>query len=303
MNKAQKILFSVVGTTAIGKTSLSIILAQHLGTEIISCDSRQFFKEMKIGTAFPTREELNSVPHHFIGNLSIEQDYSVGDFEKDALLKISELFKKYDQLVMVGGSGLYEKAVNEGLDVFPEGDSEIRKELIREKEESGIGALQQRLKEADPEYYNQVDLQNPVRIIRALEVYLATGKTFSSFRKNRKKERDFTTLKIGITAPREIIYDRINKRVDQMMEQGLLEEVRHLLPYRGKNALQTVGYKELFEYLDGKISLDFAVEEIKKNTRRYAKRQLTWYRKDKTVHWFDYREKDKILEFCSAALK
>ncbi|MDR2122825.1 MAG: tRNA (adenosine(37)-N6)-dimethylallyltransferase MiaA [Flavobacteriaceae bacterium] len=297
MNKNRKILLSVVGPTAIGKTSLSILLAGHLDTEIISCDSRQFFREMKIGTAFPTQEELTSVPHHFIGNLSIEQDYSVGEYEKDALKKISELFEIYDRLVMVGGSGLYEKAINEGLDEFPDINPEIKDRLIREHKEKGIEFLQEKLKKADPEYYIQVDLYNPSRIIRALEIYEGTGKSYSSFRKNQIKERNFTSVKIGLTAPREIIYQRINQRVDLMMEQGLLEEVRSLLPYRDKNALQTVGYKELFEYLDGKISLDHAIEEIKKNTRRYAKRQLTWYRKDKTIHWFDYLNTDEILRF------
>ncbi len=303
LNKNQKILLSVVGPTAIGKTRISILLAQYLGTEIISCDSRQFFREMKIGTAFPTQEELNSVSHHFIGNLSIEQDYSVGDFEKDALKKISELFEKYDQVVMVGGSGLYEKAVNEGLDEFPDIDPEIRKRLMEELKVKGIESLQQRLKEADPEYYAQVDLQNPSRVMRALEICEGTGKKYSSYRKNQSEERNFQTLKIGLTAPREVIYDRINQRVDQMMKQGLLDEVKSLIPYKNKNALQTVGYKELFDYLDGKTSLDFAVEEIKKNTRRYAKRQLTWYRKDETVHWFDYQEMDKVLKFVDDLMR
>ena len=302
MNKKPEILFTVVGPTAIGKTSLSIQLARKLGTEILSCDSRQFFKEMRIGTAFPSEEELQTVPHHFIGNLSIIQEYSVGDFEKEALHKISELFQTYDSLVMVGGSGLYEKAVNEGLDDFPDIDPEIKKNLIDQLEKEGMEPLQKKLQEADPEYYAQSDIQNPVRIIRALEIYEGTGKTYSSFRKNQAKDRSFQTIKIGLTAPREIIYSRINQRVDQMMENGLLEEVRTLLPYRDKNALQTVGYKELFTYLDGDISLEFAVEEIKKNTRRYAKRQLTWYRKDNAVHWFDYRETDKIIEFAESQL-
>ena len=297
MSQTNKTLISIIGATAIGKTSLSIALAQRLSTEIISCDSRQFFREMKIGTAALSEAELRSVPHHFIGNLSIAQDYSVGDFEKDALQKISKLFKNHDYLIMVGGSGLYEKAINEGLDEFPDIPTGIKENLIREFEEKGIEFLQERLKQVDFEYYTQADIQNPVRLIRALEVYLATGKPYSSFRINSLRNRDFQSLKIGLTAPREIIYDRINRRVEQMMSQGLLEEVKSLLLYRDKNALQTVGYKELFDYLDGKTTLDFAVEEIKKNTRRYAKRQLTWYRKDASVHWFDYQETDKIFDF------
>ncbi|WP_295810562.1 tRNA (adenosine(37)-N6)-dimethylallyltransferase MiaA [uncultured Apibacter sp.] len=293
-----KILFSIVGPTGIGKTSLSIILAQRLNTEIISCDSRQFYREMKIGTASPSLEELSLVSHHFINNLSIDQEYSVGDFEKDALKKISELFDKYNQLIMVGGSGLYEKAVNEGLDYFPDIDPNIRKELIKEFQEKGLDYLQDELKKNDPEYYAEVDCSNPTRMIRALEIFRGTGRPYSSFRNNLLRKRNFSTVKIGLTAPREIIYDKINKRVDLMIENGLLEEVISLKNYRHKNALQTVGYKELFEYLDGNISLEFAIEEIKKNSRRYAKRQLTWYRKDESVHWFNYLNTDEIIDFA-----
>lgn len=293
-----KILFSIVGPTGIGKTSLSIILAQRLNTEIISCDSRQFYREMKIGTASPSLEELSLVSHHFINNLSIDQEYSVGDFEKDALKKISELFDKYNQLIMVGGSGLYEKAVNEGLDYFPDIDPNIRKELIKEFQEKGLDYLQDELKKNDPEYYAEVDCSNPTRMIRALEIFRGTGRPYSSFRNNLLRKRNFSTVKIGLTAPREIMYDKINKRVDLMIENGLLEEVISLKNYRHKNALQTVGYKELFEYLDGNISLEFAIEEIKKNSRRYAKRQLTWYRKDESVHWFNYLNTDEIIDFA-----
>lgn len=293
-----KILFSIVGPTGIGKTSLSIILAQRLNTEIISCDSRQFYREMKIGTASPSLEELSLVSHHFINNLSIDQEYSVGDFEKDALKKISELFDKYNQLIMVGGSGLYEKAVNEGLDYFPDIDPNIRKELIKEFQEKGLDYLQDELKKNDPEYYAEVDCSNPTRMIRALEIFRGTGRPYSSFRNNLLRKRNFSTVKIGLTAPREIMYDKINKRVDLMIENGLLEEVISLKNYRHKNALQTVGYKELFEYLDGNISLEFAIEEIKKNSRRYAKRQLTWYRKDESVHWFNYLNTDEIIGFA-----
>lgn len=303
MNKNPKILWSIVGPTGIGKTALSIELAKNLKTEIISCDSRQFYKELKIGTAAPSSEELSLVPHHFIGNLSIAQDYSVGDFEKDALRKINELFNKYDQLIMVGGSGLYEKAVNEGLDDFPDIDSKVREDLMVEIQEKGLSYLQEELKKNDPEYYSQVDYNNPQRVMRALEIFRGTGKPYSSFRKNLVEKRNFTAVKIGLTASRDLIYDRINKRVDLMMEKGLLEEVISLQSYRHKNALQTVGYKELFDYLDGNSSLEFAVNEIKKNSRRYAKRQLTWYRRDESVNWFDYQSTQEIVDFVTEKIR
>ncbi|QYN49930.1 tRNA (adenosine(37)-N6)-dimethylallyltransferase MiaA [Apibacter sp. ESL0432] len=303
MNKNPKILWSIVGPTGIGKTALSIELAKNLKTEIISCDSRQFYKELKIGTAAPSLEELSLVPHHFIGNLSIAQDYSVGDFEKDALRKINELFNKYDQLIMVGGSGLYEKAVNEGLDNFPDIDTKVREDLMVEIQEKGLSYLQEELKKNDPEYYSQVDYNNPQRVMRALEIFRGTGKPYSSFRKNLVEKRNFTSVKIGLTAFRDLIYDRINKRVDLMMEKGLLEEVISLQSYRHKNALQTVGYKELFDYLDGNSSLEFAVSEIKKNSRRYAKRQLTWYRRDESVNWFDYQSTQEIVDFVTEKIR
>lgn len=303
MNKNSKILWSIVGPTGIGKTALSIELAKNLKTEIISCDSRQFYKELKIGTAAPSSEELSLVTHHFIGNLSIAQDYSVGDFEKDALRKINELFNKYDQLIMVGGSGLYEKAVNEGLDNFPDIDSKVREDLMVDIQEKGLSYLQEELKKNDPEYYSQVDYNNPVRVMRALEIFRGTGKPYSSFRKNLVEKRNFTSVKIGLTASRDLIYDRINKRVDLMMEKGLLEEVISLQSYRHKNALQTVGYKELFNYLDGNSSLEFAVSEIKKNSRRYAKRQLTWYRRDESVNWFDYQSTQEIVDFVTEKIR
>lgn len=303
MNKNPKILWSIVGPTGIGKTALSIELAKNLKTEIISCDSRQFYKELKIGTAAPSSEELSLVPHHFIGNLSIAQDYSVGDFEKDALRKINELFNKYDQLIMVGGSGLYEKAVNEGLDDFPDIDTKFREDLMVEIQEKGLSYLQEELKKNDPEYYSQVDYNNPQRVMRALEIFRGTGKPYSSFRKNLVEKRNFTSVKIGLTASRDLIYDRINKRVDLMMEKGLLEEVISLQSYRHKNALQTVGYKELFDYLDGNSSLEFAIDEIKKNSRRYAKRQLTWYRRDESVNWFDYQSIQEIVDFVTKKIR
>lgn len=297
MNKFYKSLIIITGPTAIGKTGLAVYIAKALKTEIISFDSRQFYKEMKIGTAIPTDEELADVPHHFIQNLSIHDEYSVGDFEKDALQKIEELFQKYDSVVMVGGSGLYEKAVTEGLDVFPEVDASIREELISELNEFGIEALQEELKVSDPDYYEKADIQNPHRIIRALEICRGTGKTFTSFRQNNLQPRNFNIIKIGLELPRQKIYDRINQRVDVMMNSGLIEEVKSLYEFKDLNSLQTVGYRELFDYLDERISLDLAVEEIKKNTRRYAKRQLTWYRKDENIKWFSPFEKEEILQY------
>lgn len=297
MTEKNKYLISISGSTAIGKTGLSVFLAKSIDTEIISCDSRQFFKEMKIGTAVPTAEEMEGVPHHFIGHLSIFDDYSVGDFEKDAISKIEELFKKYDRLIMVGGSGLYEKAVTDGLDEFPEIDKKFREQLNREFSESGIEKLQNELKTVDPEYYKTADIQNPVRVIRALEIFRATGRKFSSFRIGQKTERDFKLIKIGLELPREELYERINKRVDLMMETGLLEEAKQLYPNRNLNSLQTVGYRELFDYFDGKTDLETAISEIKKNSRRYAKRQLTWYRKDDRIVWFRPDEKEEILRY------
>lgn len=297
MTEKNKYLISISGPTAIGKTGLSVFLAKSINTEIISCDSRQFFKEMKIGTAVPTAEEMEGVPHHFIGHLSIFDDYSVGDFEKDAISKIDELFKKQDRLIMVGGSGLYEIAVTDGLDEFPEIDKKYREQLNLEFSESGIEKLQNELKTADPEYYKTADIQNPVRVIRALEIFRATGQKFSSFRIGQKTERNFKLIKIGLELPREELYERINKRVDLMMEAGLLEEARKLYPNRNLNSLQTVGYRELFDYFEGKTDLETAVSEIKKNSRRYAKRQLTWYRKDDRIVWFRPDEKEEILRY------
>lgn len=297
MTEKNKYLISISGPTAIGKTGLSVFLAKSINTEIISCDSRQFFKEMKIGTAAPTTEEMDGILHHFIGHLSIFDDYSVGDFEKDAISKIDELFKKYSRLIMVGGSGLYEKAVTDGLDEFPEIDKKFREQLNREFNESGIEQLQNELKAADPEYYKTADIQNPVRLIRALEIFRATGQKFSSFRIGQKTERNFKLIKIGLELPREELYERINKRVDLMMEAGLLEEAKQLYPNRNLNSLQTVGYRELFDYFDGKTDLETAISEIKKNSRRYSKRQLTWYRKDDRIVWFRPDEKEEILRY------
>ncbi|MCF4100943.1 tRNA (adenosine(37)-N6)-dimethylallyltransferase MiaA [Gillisia sp. M10.2A] len=293
-----KFLICIAGPTAIGKTALSIKLANAFHTEIISADSRQFFKEMQIGTAAPSKSELAEAPHHFIHHLSIEDDYSVGDFEKEALQKVEDLFKKHDVLILVGGSGLYIKALLEGLDEFPEVAPEIRFGLNERLELEGLPVLQQQLKELDPQYYTQIDINNPHRVIRALEISLASGKPFSSFLNKPSKERNFKTIQIGLTADREDIYDRINRRVDIMMDEGLMEEAQALYPKRKLNALNTVGYKEIFAFFEGRTDLETAVEEIKKNTRRFAKRQLTWFRKDKSITWFDYTTPtSKITDF------
>ncbi len=288
-------LINIIGPTAIGKTSLSIEVAKHFNTEIISADSRQFFKEMKIGTAVPEKEELEAAPHHFIQHISVEDNYSVGDFEREAIEKLEELFQSHDLVVMVGGSGLYIKAVTEGLDEFPEVDPQIRKNLNKHLEKDGIDWLQQKLFVLDPDYYKTADVQNPHRLIRALEICTETGKPFSSFLEKEKQARDFKTISIGLTAERELIYDRINKRVDLMIENGLVEEARSLYPKRDLNALNTVGYKELFQYFDGETDLKTAVSEIKKNTRRFAKRQLTWFRKDENIKWFEHNEDPEVI--------
>ncbi len=286
----QNFLISIVGATAIGKTALSIALAKHFNTEIISSDSRQFYKEMCIGTAVPSKEELNQVNHHFIQDRSVFENYSVGDFERDALKKLEELYKEHNIVIMVGGSGLYVNAVLNGLDDFPNIDPLIRVQLKTDLKEKGIEFLQNRLLKLDPETYQKIDIDNHQRLIRALEISLGTGKPYASFLSQKKNKRNFIPIKIGITAPREIIYNRINQRVDMMMDHGLLKEAEKLYTNKDLNALQTVGYKELFKFFDKEFTLDFSIQEIKKNTRRFAKRQNTWFKKDQEIKWFDYKE-------------
>ncbi|WP_338730856.1 tRNA (adenosine(37)-N6)-dimethylallyltransferase MiaA [Mangrovimonas cancribranchiae] len=291
----QKYLIAIVGPTAIGKTALSIKLAKHFNTEILSADSRQFFKEMQIGTAAPTPEELSKAKHHFIHNKSITDNYSVGAFEKDAISLLNNLFITKDVVVLVGGSGLYVDAVVNGLDDFPKVDTSIRETLNNTLKKDGLEKLQEQLKHVDLEAYNTIAIDNPHRVIRALEISLGTGKPYSSFLNQKNKNRNFNTIYIGLTADREIIYNRINKRVDIMVEEGLLNEVKTLHPHKTLNALNTVGYKELFKFLESEWTLDFAISEIKKNTRRFAKRQLTWYRKNPEIHWFDFETKPEII--------
>jgi tRNA dimethylallyltransferase len=303
-------LITIVGPTAIGKTSLSIALAQHFGCEIISCDSRQFYKEMRIGTAVPSAEELAAAPHHFIQNKSIFDSYSVGDFEKEAINKLDELFLKNNIQIIVGGSGLYVDAVLKGFDDFPEIDVTVREEVSKNYDEKGIIYLQQTLEKLDNNYHrtlsetNPQTLQNPQRMMRFVEVCLGTEKPYSSFLNQKKNHRNFTPILIGLEADREIIYQRINQRVDIMMNEGLLEEVEKLHPNKNLNALQTVGYSELFAYLDGKTTLEFAMEEIKKNTRRFSKRQLTWFKRVDNVIWFDYlADRQNIIEVINSKIK
>lgn len=283
-----KYLISIVGPTAIGKTSLSIKLAQHFNTEIISADSRQFFKEMQIGTAAPTPSELAGAQHHFIHHKSIEDNYSVGHFERDAITKLNELFKVKDIVIMVGGSGLYVDAVTKGLDDFPDVDPNIREELNNRLEKEGLESLQQQLKVLDRKSYETIAIDNPHRVTRALEICIGTKQPYSSFLNQKKNLRPFKTITIGLTAERSLIYERINKRVDIMVDEGLIEEVTSLKDKQYLNALNTVGYKEIFKYFGGEWDLDFAISEIKKNSRRFAKRQLTWFKRNKETLWFDY---------------
>ncbi|MBR9847376.1 MAG: tRNA (adenosine(37)-N6)-dimethylallyltransferase MiaA [Algicola sp.] len=297
IKKQTKFLISIVGPTAIGKTALSIKLANHFETEIISADSRQFYKEMHIGTAAPTPSELASAKHHFIHHKSVEDHYSVGDFEREAINTLDALFETHDIVIMVGGSGLYVDAVTKGLDAFPKVDSSIRKGLNERLNSSGIESLQEQLKALDPVSYNSIALDNPHRLIRALEICIGSKQPYSSFLTSTNKTRAFKTITIGLTAERDVIYDRINKRVDIMISEGLLDEVKRLQPKKHLNALNTVGYKELFKYFDQEWTLDFAISEIKKNSRRFAKRQLTWFKKNKETLWFDYNtDSHSIIE-------
>jgi tRNA dimethylallyltransferase len=295
-------LITIIGPTAIGKTALSIALAQHFCCDIISCDSRQFFKEMKIGTAVPSDDELVAATHHFIQNKAIFESYSVGDFEQEALAKLDELFQKNNIQIMVGGSGLYVDSVLKGFDDFPDIDDSVRETINSKFDNLGIEYLQQQLQELDSEYYTKLSvenpqtLQNPQRMKRFVEVCLGTGKPYSSFIGMRKNVRNFTPIVIGLEADRDVMYDRINQRVDIMLNEGLLAEAQSLYPNKNLNALQTVGYRELFDYFDGKITLEFAIEQIKMNTRRFAKRQITWFKRTENVSWFDYlTDREEII--------
>lgn len=298
-----KFLIVVGGATATGKTVTGIQLAQHFETEILSCDSRQFYREMTIGTAKPTAEELAAAPHHFINLLSIEDDYNVGDFERDALVLLDEIYLKKNVALLVGGSGLFIRALCDGLDEFPKIPIEVKNEVQSLFENEGLETLQEAVKNADPVYFGKVDKQNPVRLMRALDVIKASGKPFSSFQNQKKKTRNFTPIYINVVMDREQLYERINLRVDLMLEAGLLEEAKSLFPHKEKNSLQTVGYQEFMDYFDKKTTLDEAIELVKRNSRRYAKRQMTWFRKED--HWskFQANEIEKMIEYVEQKMK
>ncbi|MFK8010333.1 MAG: tRNA (adenosine(37)-N6)-dimethylallyltransferase MiaA [Saprospiraceae bacterium] len=298
-----KFLIVVGGATATGKTATGIQLAQYFETEILSCDSRQFYREMTIGTAKPTAEELAAAPHHFINLLSIDEDYNVGDFERDAIKLLDKIFLEKDVALLVGGSGLFIRALCDGLDEFPKIPIEVKKEVLNIFEKDGLEALQEAVKIADPIYFKKVDQKNPVRLMRALDVIKATGKPFSSFQNQKKKSRNFTPIYINVIMDRAQLYDRINRRVDLMMEAGLLEEAKSLFPYKEKNSLQTVGYQEFMGFFEEKITLEEAIELVKRNSRRYAKRQMTWFRKEN--HWgsFQANEIEKIIEYVEEKVK
>lgn len=302
-----KYLITIIGPTAIGKTSLSIALAQHFGCAIISCDSRQFFKEMRIGTAVPSSDELAAATHHFIQNKSIFENYTVGDFEKEAIAKLNELYQSNDFVILVGGSGLYVDAILKGFDAFPDIDAVVREEVTANYEKYGISYLQEQLELLDSNYFQKISLenpqtlQNPQRMMRFVEVCIGTGKPYSSFLNQTKNNRNFTPIVIGLEAERTVMYDRINQRVDIMLNEGLLTEAEQLYPHKELNALQTVGYRELFTYFDGECTLDFAIEEIKKNTRRFSKRQLTWFKRTENAKWFDYlSDRKEIIDYIKS---
>ena len=299
----KKTLVILLGPTGVGKTELCLSLAEELNTEIVSCDSRQFFRELKIGTAAPTEAQMQRVKHHLVGNLSIFDYYSCGRFEIDALKKLDELFQSKEVVLMTGGSMLYIDAICKGIDDIPNVDQELRDSLHERYANEGIDNILAELKLLDPEYYDMVDKKNHKRIIHALEICLTSGKTFSSFRKETAKERPFDIIKIGLNLPREELYERINKRVDIMFEEGLMEEAKTYYPHRNLNSLNTVGYKELFEYFDGNWDLDFAKNMIKQNSRRYAKKQLTWFNRDKDINWFRPDQREEILSFLKSRLR
>ena len=302
MSNCQKYLISIVGPTAVGKTAAAIQLANHYHTEIVSADSRQLFCEISIGTAKPSAQELNQAPHHFINSHHVTEAFNVGDFEKQGIAVLADIFEKHNIAIMAGGSGLYVNAILNGFDDLPLAPSEIREKLNQLLATEGIEVLQKKLLNADPEYHQQVDLNNPQRLIRALEVCESTGQPYSSFHKGGRAQRDFNIIKIGLNLPREELYNRINQRVHIMVADGLIDEVKDLTQYRHLNALNTVGYSEIFDYLDGKTDLATAIALVKQNSRRFAKRQLTWFKKDKDIKWFNPTDVPAMISYIDATV-
>jgi tRNA dimethylallyltransferase len=305
MKKMQfpKTLIIIAGPTAVGKTDLCVELAQRLRTEVISADSRQFYRELNIGTAKPNWEEMKGVTHHFINSHSITEYFSVGDFERECIRKLNNIFITNDVAILTGGSGMFIKVISDGIDDMPDADLELREQLMQTLKNEGLNPLLRQLEFLDPTYYNKVDQQNSQRIVRALEVCIATGRPFSSFHINQKIERPFNILKIGLERPREQLYQRIDQRMNQMLAAGLVEEAKYLLPYRLHNALQTVGYKEVFDFFDGNTTYDEMVSLLKRNSRRYAKRQLTWFKNQDNLTWFEASKKEEVFHFIETQLK
>lgn len=296
-------LIVLIGPTGVGKTELSLRLAEHFRTCIVSADSRQLYADLKIGTAAPTPGQLQRVPHHFVGTLRLTDYYSAAQYEAEVLNLLEKLFTGHDTVVLTGGSMMYVDAICKGIDDIPTVDAETRQLMLQKYEAEGLESLCAELKLLDPEYYRQVDLKNPKRVIHALEICYMTGKTYTSFRTNSPKERPFRIVKIGLTRDREELYDRINRRVDLMVEEGLVEEARQVYPYRALNSLNTVGYKEMFKYLDGEWTLPFAIEKIKQNSRIYSRKQMTWFKRDKEIRWFHPEQEAEILEYCRQAIQ
>lgn len=298
-----KTLVVLIGPTGVGKTELSLRLAEKFNTSIVSSDSRQLYADLKIGTAAPTPEQLKRVPHHFIGTLKLTDYYSAAQYEIEALKLIESLFIEKDVVILTGGSMMYVDAICKGIDDIPTVDSETRELMLRRYEAEGLDTLSAELKLLDPDYYKIVDIKNPKRVIHALEICYMTGKTYTSFRVREKKQRPFRILKIGLIRDREELYNRINQRVDIMMEEGLLEEAKSVYPHRQLNSLNTVGYKELFNYLDGEWTLPFAIEKIKQNSRIYSRKQMTWFKRDEEIHWFHPQQEEEIVTYLSNAIQ
>lgn len=289
-------LIVLIGPTGVGKTELSLSIAEHFNTCIVSSDSRQLYADLKIGTAAPTPEQLARVKHHFVGTLQLTDYYSAAQYEAEVMSKLEELFQKNDVVVLTGGSMMYVDAICKGIDDIPTVDKDTRELMMQKYEMEGLEKLCAELKLLDPEYYQIVDLKNPKRVIHALEICYMTGKTYTSFRTQSTKKRPFRIIKIGLTREREELYDRINRRVDEMMKDGLLEEARSVYAYKHLNSLNTVGYKEMFQYMDGEWTLDFAIEKIKQNSRIYSRKQMTWFKRDEAIHWFHPDEKEEIMQ-------